>query len=100
MTDYAGLVKTLYSLDMGGIAEHVETLVAKIEELEKEAAIASHAKRLALELECLILDHGDMAAVSKWWITALEALDAYKQECDAQYPPFHGRTEMIDQLCR
>ena len=38
---------------------------------------ASHAKRLALELECLLLETKDTAALSKWWDTAMDALNNY-----------------------
>ena len=47
---------------------------------------AAHAKRLALELECLLLETKDTAAVSKWWDTAMEALNNYRialQEVEA-----------------
>ena len=40
------------------------------------------AKRLALELECLLLDCKDMAAVSKWWDSAHEALELHQQVCN------------------
>jgi hypothetical protein len=51
------------------------------------AVVASHAKRLALELECLLLSCNDSAAVSKWWDSAHEALDAYRADIDRLYPP-------------
>ena len=35
------------------------------------------AHRLALELECLLLDTKDTAAVSKWWDSAFEAMEEY-----------------------
>lgn len=38
----------------------------------------SQANRLALELECLLLDCKDTAAVSKWWDSAHAALDEFK----------------------
>ena len=38
----------------------------------------SIAGRLALELECLLLDTKDTAIVSKWWGTAHEALEDYR----------------------
>ena len=44
-------------------------------ELENHSA-AGH--RLALELECLLMDTKDMAVVSKWWDSAHEALDAWR----------------------
>ena len=36
------------------------------------------AARLALELECLLLDTKDTAAVSRWWASANEALDLHR----------------------
>lgn len=39
------------------------------------------AHRLALELECLLLDSKDMAAVSKWWDSAHEALEQWREFC-------------------
>ena len=44
-------------------------------ELENYAA-AGH--RLALELECLLMDTQDMVVVSKWWDSAHEALAAWQ----------------------
>ena len=49
MTDYAGLVKTLYLLDMGGIAEHVETLVAKVAEQDDIIVQRNHMLTYAHE---------------------------------------------------
>jgi hypothetical protein len=57
----------------------------KLKALDAEARIAAHAKRLALELECLLLDTEDTAVVSKWWDSANEALAAYQAEVDAVY---------------
>lgn len=48
-----------------------------------DAVFAAHAKRLALELECLLLDTKDTAALSRWWDSANEALYAYRAETDA-----------------
>lgn len=39
----------------------------------------SDACRLALELECLLLDTKDIAAASKWWNSAIEALDQHRE---------------------
>lgn len=38
-----------------------------------------YASRLALELECLLLETRDTAAVSKWWDSAHEALEQWRQ---------------------
>lgn len=55
------------------------------EKRNADAEIASHAKRLALELECLLLSTKDTAAVTKWWDTAHEALQAYHDACREVY---------------
>ena len=34
--------------------------------------------RLALELECLLMDTKDLPTVSKWWDSAHEALEAWR----------------------
>jgi hypothetical protein len=52
-----------------------------------DAIVAGHAKRLALELECLLLSCNDTAAVSKWWDSAHEALEQYRADIDRLYPP-------------
>ena len=39
------------------------------------------AHRLALELECLLLDTKDTAAVSKWWDSGFEALEQWREYC-------------------
>ncbi len=63
MNNYAELVKTLYSLDMGGSAEQVEALQAKVEELEvqqhgwvKESAPGGWIYALRLRCEAAELD--------------------------------------------
>lgn len=43
--------------------------------------VFSVAHRLALELECLLLDSKDTAAVSKWWDSAHEALEQWRAFC-------------------
>ena len=45
---------------------------------ENETAWAQ-AHRLALELECLLLDTKDNAIVSKWWDSGMEALNEYQE---------------------
>ena len=39
----------------------------------------TQAHRLALELECLLLDTKDNAIVSKWWDSGMAALNEYQQ---------------------
>lgn len=63
------------NLQSGGLLD----LLDRIEELERERDTAwAQAHRLALELECLLLDSKDTAAVSKWWDSAFEAIEEYK----------------------
>lgn len=53
-----------------------------IERLEAERDTAwAQAHRLALELECLLMDTKDNAVVSKWWDSANEALDQWREFC-------------------
>lgn len=55
------------------------TQAKRIEELERERDTAwAQAHRLALELECLIMDTKDNAVVSKWWDSAFEAIEEYQ----------------------
>ena len=62
---------------------------SRLVELEKEAQIAAHAKRLALELECLLLSCEETAVVSKWWASAHQALGEYQDDVDRLYPQDH-----------
>lgn len=43
------------------------------------------AARLALELECLLLDTKDMAVVSKWWGSAHEALELHRRRLQIEF---------------
>lgn len=65
---------------------HPEQAV-ELRRLHADEVIAAHAKRLALELECLLLSCGDTAAVSRWWDSAHEALALYRADLDRLYPP-------------
>lgn len=47
----------------------------------------SDAARLALELECLLMDTKDLSVVSKWWASANEALELHRQRLDATPAP-------------
>jgi hypothetical protein len=48
--------------------------------LQADSATAwAQAHRLALELECLLLDTKDNAIVSKWWDSGMEALSEYQE---------------------
>lgn len=63
--------------------------VDELNRLRKEEIIASHAKRLALELECLLLSCEETAVVSKWWASAHMALGEYQDDIDRLYPQPH-----------
>lgn len=59
---------------------------ARQEEMAKRDALAAAirdvfpaAHRLALELECLLLDTKDTAVMSKWWDSAHEALEQWRE---------------------
>lgn len=54
--------------------------------VESMRDIFPSAHRLALEFECLLLDTKDMAIVTKWWDSANEALEQWREYCreDAQ----------------
>lgn len=55
-----------------------ESLRQQLAARDVEAGTAwAQAHRLALELECLLMDTKDNAVVSKWWDSAHEAMDEY-----------------------
>jgi hypothetical protein len=56
-------------------ARHLQRVIRSALETESYAA---QAKRLAMELECLMLSCKDDAAVSTWWDSANEALEAFR----------------------
>ena len=66
-----------------------EKQAAWLESLIKESQIASHAKRLALELESLLLATHDTEAVSTWWQSAYQAMHNYQDDVDRFYPQDH-----------
>ena len=56
------------------------SLRTQVAELEQQRDTAwAQAHRLALELECLLLDTKDNAVVSKWWDSGMEALSEYQE---------------------
>ena len=58
----------------------IESLRSELAALKAENETAwAQAHRLALELECLLLDTKDNAIVSKWWDSGMAALDEYQQ---------------------
>ena len=59
------------------------------ESLLADREIAAHAKKLALALECLLLECEETAVVSKWWASAHQALGEYQDDVDRLYPQSH-----------
>ena len=58
----------------------IESLRSELAALKADNETAcAQAHRLALELECLLLDTKDNASVSKWWDSGMEALDEYQR---------------------
>jgi hypothetical protein len=70
-----------------GVHTCTPTHYARKMEEERDKAIAAirdvfpAAHLLALELECLLLETKDTAAVSKWWDSAHEALEQWRAFC-------------------
>jgi len=63
-------------------AQEIERLQEKVDYLlDGMRDVFPAAHRLALELECLLLDSKDIAAVSKWWDSAHEALEQWREFC-------------------
>lgn len=58
----------------------------------------SDAARLALELECLLLDTKDTAAVSRWWSSALEALELHRARINASHSQAQQPNEWRDMI--
>lgn len=53
------------------------------------------AHRLALELECLLLDTKDTVSVSKWWDSAHEALEQWRQYANVATPNLAAEVERL-----
>ena len=66
-----------------------ERLAQPVQEPSADEVIASHAKRLALTLEALLLSCEQTAVVSKWWSSAHMALGQYQDDVDRLYPQDH-----------
>uniref|UniRef100_UPI002C55E16C hypothetical protein n=1 Tax=Zoogloea sp. TaxID=49181 RepID=UPI002C55E16C len=61
-----------------------DALAAKLKEVDGRIDdLLATCHRLALELECLLLDTKDSALVSRWWDPAMAALDGWHKAKDA-----------------
>lgn len=71
------------------INQYTSVLKSDYKALLADSVVAAHAKRLALELECLLLSCEETYAVSKWWASAHMALKEYQDDIDRLYPQDH-----------
>ena len=71
------------------INQYTSVLKSDYKALLADREVAAHAKRLALELECLLLSCEETYAVSKWWASAHMALKEYQDDIDRLYPQDH-----------
>lgn len=75
--------KTIAKQAIAAEAER-DALAAKLKEVEGQTDnLLSACHRLALELECLLLDTKDSASVSRWWDSAMAALDEWHKVKDS-----------------
>lgn len=63
--------------------------LAQPEQPTADEIIASHAKRLALELEGVLLECEETSATSKWWGSAYQAIHNFHDDVDRLYPQDH-----------
>lgn len=84
---------------VGEMLDEIEMLREKVDYLAdgmRDVFPAAH--RLALELECLLLDTKDTAAISKWWDSAHEALEQWREFCREDGKVSAGGTATISAL--
>lgn len=66
------------------VEKESDALAAKLKEQDARIDdLLAICHRLALELECLLLDTKDLAPVSRWWDSAMAALDGWHKAKDA-----------------
>lgn len=83
------------------LLEPIATRLTEIERQRDDLAsgmpdIFPAAHRLALELECLLLECKDTAAVSKWWDSAHEALGQWREFCHEDKAEAAGRNPFYE----
>jgi hypothetical protein len=61
------------------IAMHNKTKEKKEMLLDRIDTLEAAGHRLALELECLIMDTKDLPIQSRWWESSMEALEEWRQ---------------------
>ena len=62
--------------NLGNLVRQLQGKLTK--ECERTETLACKGQRLALELECLLMDTRDTAIQSKWWDSAHEALEDWR----------------------
>jgi hypothetical protein len=67
----------------------IKALRERLAQPSPDEVIASHAKRLALELEGVLLECHDTSATSKWWNSAYQAIHNFHDDIDWLYPQEH-----------
>ena len=74
-------------------AVYLRRAIAEIDKQSSQPSpdeiIAAHAKRLAMDLECMLLANDPGVAVNRWWAEAQTSLDSYKTDIDRLYPQDH-----------
>ena len=73
-----------FEIEIRRLTAERDAMAARLAELEGQTDnLLSACHRLALELECLLLDTKDSASVSRWWDSAMAALDGWHKAKDA-----------------
>ena len=82
----------IYGANSPDVDETITALRERLAQPQQPSAdevIASHAKRLALELEGVLLECEDTSATSKWWGSAYQAIHNFHDDVDRLYPQNH-----------
>ena len=65
-------------LDLLAAGLSAQQVVEELPDLEL-ADVEAAGHRLALELECLLMDTKDLPTVSRWWASGMEAMDEWQK---------------------
>ena len=73
-----------FEIEIRRLTAERDALAAKLKEVDGRIDdLLATCHRLALDLECLLLDTKDSAPVSRWWDSAMAALDGWHKAKDA-----------------
>jgi predicted nuclease with TOPRIM domain len=81
LSEHAGELRRVHTDRYEALEAQRDELVERVKFLED---FESDAKRLALELECLIMST-DLPACTKWWDSAHEALELHRKTINKHY---------------